>query len=65
MSNIISLDPLFAEVDAALVKAAAELHAAELKVAELRGQRAMLLRLAQQPTRTDGEVPADSTQENA
>lgn len=64
MSETIALGPLLAEVEAALAKAKAEQHAAELKVAELRGQRAMLLRLAMQPTRTDGEEPAIVTEEN-
>jgi hypothetical protein len=54
---MISIDPLFAEVNAALDEAQAELRVAELRVAELSGQRAMLLRLIQQPTRTDGEGP--------
>lgn len=32
-----------------------QLHTAELRLAELRGQRDLLIRMMQPPTRTDGE----------
>lgn len=49
--------PRTIDINSLMQDVLAQLHAAELRVAELRGQRELLLRMMQPPTRTDGEEP--------